>query len=211
MKGTKTDAAMADAEEAHADDPERAELLHRARRFKSSWLELAEALTEARKGGAWKRWGYESFEAYAKTELHLRQETVDKLTGSFLFLQRRAPEVLARDGVSAPIPSYQSVDLLRRAESKDDVPREKVQEIRKRVLEDGAPLPRISRELRDTVFPIDEGTRKQRDAAGLKNVASRLRELLGETRAVPKKLAGEVSSALERLLEALGTDEEEAA
>ena len=59
VRATKTDAALAAAAEAHADDPERAELLHCARRFKSSWLELGEALTSVRKSGAWKRWGYE--------------------------------------------------------------------------------------------------------------------------------------------------------
>ena len=45
----------------------------------------------AKRGGRWKRWGYDSLEAYAKTELHLRPETVDKLTGSYTFLQRKAP------------------------------------------------------------------------------------------------------------------------
>ncbi len=46
---TKTEAALEHAEQAHADDPERAELLRRARRFKTSWIELAEALTACRK------------------------------------------------------------------------------------------------------------------------------------------------------------------
>lgn len=207
---TKTLDAMAASEQAFADDPERREVLQRARRFKTSWIELAESLTVVRKSGQWKKWGHASFEEYAKKELHLRQETVDKLTGSFLFLQRRAPEVLSRDGVSAAVPSYQSVDFLRRAESQQGAPREAVQAIHKRVIEDAAPLPAIAREYKDVVFPIDEGTRKQRDQAGIKNVATRLRELLGETRAVPRKLAGEVTSTLDRLLEALA-DEEAAA
>ena len=38
---TKTEAALEAAEREHIDDPERAEVLARARRFKSSWLELA--------------------------------------------------------------------------------------------------------------------------------------------------------------------------
>src|SRR5580692_2951018 len=113
MHRTKTDAAMADAERAHADDPERAELLRRARRFKASWVELGEALTAIKRSGGFRDWGYDSFEAYAKNELHLRQETADKLTGSFAFLQKRAPAVLARDPLRDPIPSYQAVDFLR--------------------------------------------------------------------------------------------------
>jgi hypothetical protein len=206
---TKTDAAMADAEQAYADDdPERADMLARARRFKSSWIELAEALTRVRREGQWQRWGYDSFETYARTELHLRPETVEKLTGSFAFLKRRAPEVLVRDGVRRSIPSYQAVDFLRRAEETDGAPPSALEGIRKRVLEEAAPVPR---DLREQVFPIDEGTRKQRDVAALKNVATRLRELLSDTRAVPRKTAGEVASALDRLLEAIGAASDAAA
>lgn len=211
MHRTKTEAALADAEAEHADDPERAELLRRARRFKTSWIELAEALTAAKRGGRWKEWGYDSFEAYAKGELHLRQETVDKLTGSYSFLQRRAPAVLRRDPLREPMPSYQAVDFLRRAEESDGAPRDTVDEIRRRVIDEAAPFGAVSRAYKDVVFPIDEDARHARDVAGVKNVAKRLRELLQETRVVPRRLAGEVGEALERLLEALEESEEAAA
>jgi hypothetical protein len=203
MHRTKTEAALAEAEAAHADDPERAELLRRARHFKASWIELAEGLTQARRSGRWRQWGYESFEAYAKGELRLRPETVDKLTGSYSFLQRRAPSVLTRDALREPVPSYHSVDFLRRAEAQDDAPRDAVDAIRKRVLEEAAPIAAVSRAYKDVVFPIDEDTRRARDLAGLKNVARRLRDLLAETRAVPRKLAGRVSEAVDELLEAI--------
>ncbi len=210
MAETKVVQQLAAAEEKHADDPERAELLRRARRFKSSWVELAEALTRARRSGQWKAWGYDSFETYARRELHLRPETVEKLTGSFAFLAASRPEVLTRDGLGAPIPNYQAVDFLRRAEA-ENVPAETLESLRKRVLDEAAPLPAVSREFRDTVFPVDEDTLHQREVAGLKNVASRLRALLGETRTVPRKLAAEVSDALDQLLEVLDDREEEAA
>ncbi len=211
MKRTKVDESLDAAAANHADDPERAEAIHRARRFKSSWIELAEALTDVRKGGRWKGWGYATFEDYAKGELHLRQETVDKLTGLFLFLKKRAPEVLERDGVSAPIPSYDAVDFLRRAEAQDGAPKAAVDEIRKRVIEDGAQLPSLAKKFKDQVFPIDDAARKERDTAAIRNVATRLKELLGDTRAVTKKLSAEAIVALERLLEAVAVDEEKAA
>src|SRR5271166_4946009 len=122
MHRTKTEVALAEAEQTHADDPERADVLRRARTFKTSWIELGEALTRIKRSGQWKQWGYESFEAYAGGELFLKPQTVDKLTGSFTFLQRRAPSVLSRDGVREPIPSYQAVDFLRRAEASEDAP-----------------------------------------------------------------------------------------
>jgi hypothetical protein len=206
---TKTDAALAEAEAAHSDDPERVDLIARARRFKASWIELAEALTHAKRGGRWRDWGFDSFEAYARNELRLKQETVDKLTGSYSFLQRRAPAVLTRDALREAVPSYQAVDFLRRAEAQDGAPREAVEAIRKRVLEEAAPVAAVSRAYKDVVFPVDEDTLRARDVAGVRNVAKRLRELLAETRAVPRKLAGEVAGALDELLAAI--EEREAA
>jgi hypothetical protein len=211
MQRTKVDASLEALADEHADDPQRAELLHRARRFKASWIELAEGLTDARRHGHWRRWGFGSLEEYAKTELHLRAETVEKLTGSFQFLKSKAPDVLRRDGVSAPIPSYQSVDFLRRAEAEGETKGDVMEALRKRVLDEGAAPAAVSREFKAAVFPIDEATRKERDAAALRNVAKRLKEILEGTRAVPRRLAGEVGEALEKLLTALGKDEDAAA
>jgi hypothetical protein len=207
---TKTDAALAAAEEAHHDDPARVEVLSRARRFKSSWIELGESLSNVRRTGDFKRWGYASFEDYARLELHLRQETVEKLLGSFLFLKKRAPAVLERDGLSSSIPSYQAVDFLRRAEE-NDAPAEAVSAIRTRVLEEGAGLSSVARQFKDVVFPMGEREKKQRDVSNLLNVAKRLRELLDETRVVPKKLAAEVGHSLDRLLELVRSQDEDAA
>ena len=211
MARTKVDAALAAAEELHASDPDRAEVVRRARRFKASWIELGEVLTDVRKQGDYKRWGYASFEDYTKSELHLRQETVDKLTGSFMFLKKQAPEVLTRDGLTSSIPSYQAVDFCVAPKRKSKRRKRRCREIRKRVLEDGAPLPAIAKQFRDVVFPVDERTRKDRDTSALLNVATRLSELLGETHAVPRKLASEVGETLERLLVVLRAKSERAA
>jgi hypothetical protein len=116
---------------------------------------------------------------------------------------------LQRDGLREPVPSYQAVDFLRRAEASEDAPPEAVEAVRKRVLEEAAPMAAVSREYKNVVFPVDEGTRRTRDIAGLKNVAKRLRDLLAETRVVPRKLAGDVSAVLDELLEAI--EEREAA
>jgi hypothetical protein len=211
MLKTKVDAELADAERAHADDPERAEIIARTRRFKASWLELAEALTHVRRNDTWQKWGFESFEQYASRELRLRQETVDKLTGSYAFLQKRAPAVLRRDGVSELIPSYQAVDFLRRAEEQEGAPEDAVVAIRKKVLDEGVPLPSVAREYRDVVFPIDEETKDKRDAAAVRHAAVKLRDALASTRAVPQRLAAEVGTKLDELIEALADAKKRAA
>ena len=203
MIKTKVDAELADAEIQHSNDPERAELIARTRRFKASWLELAEALTHVRKHETWRNWGYESFEAYASRELKLRQETVDKLTGSYAFLQKRAPNVLKRDGVIDAIPSYQAIDFLRRVEEREDAPEEAVVAIRKKVLEDGVPLPSVAREYKDVVFPIDDDAREKRDKVTLRHAAHKLKDALASTRAVPKHLATTITEKLDELIEAV--------
>jgi hypothetical protein len=211
MRRTKTEESLADAEREHAGDPERAEVLRRARAFKASWVELGEVLSRVKRNGDWKKWGYDSFESYAQGELFLRPQTVEKLTGSFAFLQRRAPSVLARDGIREAIPSYQAVDFLRRAEAKGDTPPRALEEMRRKVIEEVVPASAVTRAYREVVFPIDESTRLQRDRSGLRNVAKRLRELLAETHAVPATLVDEVTGALDGLLAAIADSDEVAA
>ena len=147
----------------------------------------------------------------ASKELHLRPETVNKLTGSFALLQQSAPQVLARDGVSAPIPSFQSVDFLRRAAEQESAPQEAIREIHRRVIEEAAPLPALTRKFRSIVFPETplEGEEKRvRDARGLRTSAKRLHEQIGESGdTIPRGLKKHVTEALAELLAALGDDE----
>lgn len=208
---SKVDQDLARAQAAHQSDPARAAIIACTRRFKSSWIELAEALIDVRRENSWKGWGFDSFDDYTRLELRLKRETVEKLTGSYAFLQRSAPRVLERDGLEEVIPSYQAVDFLRRAEEQDDAPKEALEGIRQKVLEEAAPLPSIAKQFSAQVFPIDEAEKKRRDAAAIKNVANRLRELLSESRVVTKKLAGEVIPLLDEVLEAVSKSSERAA
>jgi hypothetical protein len=210
MRRTKTDEALERAERAAADDPERQEVLRRTRRFKASWIELAEVLAEVRRNSSWKRWGHDSFESYTRRELKLRAATVDKLLGSFAFLRKRAPSVLDRDGTTMPIPTYQSVDFLRRAYERGEAPEDMVEEIFHKVIDEAVPAGTLAREYGKTVFPISDTERKERDAAAVRNVAKRLRELLGETRAIPRSLAAEACEVLDRVLEAAQPEQQAA-
>lgn len=220
MEQTNVDRALAALEEQHADDPERVELLRRTRRFKSSWLQLGEALSEVKRGKTWERWGYESMEAYAKAELKLRLDTVEKLTGSYMFLHKSAPEVLKRDPLASHLPSYQAIDFLRRAEERNEqsvreggdhtVSEETMGEVRKKVLDEGVPMATVARLYKDSLFPISESDKKTKDKKDLKAAATKLKELLAETQAVPRRLASTVGDALDELLDELAADKKAA-
>ena len=78
---TKTDRQMEDRMMAVADDPLRADTLQKARAFKRTWLELAEALTRVQSMKSFEGWGYPDFDAYCRKELHLRGSTVRTAAG----------------------------------------------------------------------------------------------------------------------------------
>ncbi|MEO1334906.1 MAG: hypothetical protein AAFV29_04660, partial [Myxococcota bacterium] len=54
--------------------------------FKRSWVHLAKHLAHVRNAGAYREWGYRTFEAYAQHELNLRRDTCQKLVRSYDFL-----------------------------------------------------------------------------------------------------------------------------
>ncbi|MBX3259309.1 MAG: hypothetical protein KIS78_21230 [Labilithrix sp.] len=203
MEQTNVDRALAALEEQHADDPQRANALRLTRRFKSSWLELGEALTEVKRQRTWERWGYDSFETYTKTELKLRADTVEKLTGSYMFLHKRAPEVLRRDPLEA-LPSYQAIDYLRRVEEKaaedDTIPKEALVDVRKQILDDGVPVAKVARLYNDTLFPVSDAAKRESNRKALKSAATKLRDLLADSSAIPTRLAGALGEALDELL-----------
>jgi CRISPR/Cas system CSM-associated protein Csm2 small subunit len=214
MDQSNVDRALAALEEQHEGDPERVELLRRTRRFKSSWLQLGEALSEVKRGKTWERWGYESLEAYAKSELRLRMDTVDKLTGSYMFLHKSAPEVLKRDPLENHLPSYQAIDFLRRAEERNEaaptVSEETMGEVRKKVLDEGVPMATVARLYKDSLFPVSETDKKAKDKKEIKATATKLRELLADSQSISRRLQESLGEALDELLAEIAADKKAA-
>ena len=100
---------------------ERYVVLHAARRFKASWVELGQHLTASREKASFRTWGFPSFEAYCRRELRLRQETANKLTRSFAFLRDHQPTMLAANQTEQQMPPLDVVDLLSQARDRTAV------------------------------------------------------------------------------------------
>ncbi|EDM73529.1 hypothetical protein PPSIR1_07300, partial [Plesiocystis pacifica SIR-1] len=109
-KSTRKLDALAALLERTGGDPRRIEAVRRAQSFRRSWIDLAETLVTVRSKHLYEKWGYGDFYEYCQDELTLKRGTVDKMTISYSTLERRAPEVLERDGVARQIPSYESLD-----------------------------------------------------------------------------------------------------
>ncbi|MEZ4402856.1 MAG: hypothetical protein R3B06_22740 [Kofleriaceae bacterium] len=200
---TKTDRAMEDRLLAVSGDPERADTLAKARAFKRTWLELADALARVQKHESWRRWGFTDFDAYTRKELHMRSSTVAKLLGSYRFLESSAPNVLerARAMPEEPIPSMAAVEFVQKATDRGAVDEATLADMRRFAFEEGAEAPMLSKKYKEVAFPEADDEKKERVRGQLLGAARRLSALLGEDDLpIDKELAARVDAAVGELL-----------
>ena len=204
---TKTDQSMEDRMLAVSADPERADVLQKARSFKRTWLELAESLNRANEKKLWAKWGFSDFDAYCRKELHLRGSTVQKLLGSYRFLETSAPRVIERartDHFEAPIPSIQTVEFVEKATREGHADEETLATIHKSAFEDGVEKAVLSKKFGELVFPVTSADKREKLRASIAGVARRLSSLVAEDGApIEKHLAKKVEETIGELLDAI--------
>lgn len=206
---TKTDRQMEDRMLAVANDPMRADTLAKARAFKRTWLELAEALTRVQSNQSWEAWGFPDFDAYCRKELHLRGSTVAKLLGSYRFLETSAPRVLERaredrSELAPPIPTLPAVEFVQKAVERAAADPETLETIQRVAFDEGLDAPLLARRFKDVAFPESDRERKEKLRATISQTARRLSSLIAEEDSpVPKKLAIRVEELVGELLEAI--------
>ncbi len=200
--------AAADKIEERLDElPEgstRRRVLECARCFKSSWVELGRMLSEVKRDGLWREWGFKSFETYCAKELFIRKATADKLTASYGFIERHEPAV-ARGGAqeARPAPSFEVIDVLSRAEAAGRLPEGSWREMRDDVLERPLTPAALSRQLSERfgppprAEPPPEGERLARLAVA----ARRLAAACASEDAVPSAVAERAKALAEDLVE----------
>jgi len=155
--------------------------------FKRSWIDLAAALSEVMRAGAFQAWGYQDLMTYAASELGLRSATTDKLLVSYATLQKHAPASLRGEGEGS-IPSYQALDYLARAtgemratgkaprDAPDKPPDKKLmQELHSAVFDEG----HSARQLRDRFDPVlRPRTPEQQQQIALRRLSAAAKRLL---------------------------------
>jgi hypothetical protein len=201
--------ALAEKLERSGDDPRRLELVQRARRFKRSWVELAEALIALRQSQAYQQWGYGDLHEYCNKELSIRSATVDKLLVSFSTIQRHAPEVLQRDGVAREIPSLDAIDYFNRAlgtETKPgpfrrlDAPDHVLDQLRTAVFEEGQNVRELRERFNPVLRPKPESENKEDAVRRARTAAQRLTHALSEVEGLSEARVARVHAAIEALL-----------
>jgi hypothetical protein len=193
--------------ETQGADPQRVELLKRARRFKRSWMEMAEALLELRVSRAYERWGYADLYAYCADELLIQKRTVEKLTGSYRALARHAPQILEDEDDERAVPSIDAVDYFARAmgEHREDAekrsyPRKVVDDLQKAVFEEAQPLSVLRKQFNDVLFAKSPAEDELATMQRANSTAHRLSNLLPDIRGLKRDRVAEVAAALDALV-----------
>ena len=207
---TKTDRQMEDRLLAVSGDPLRADTLQKARAFKRTWLELAEALTKVQANRSWEQWGFTDFDAYCRKELHLRGSTVAKLLGSYRFLETSAPRVIERarssgfENFETPIPSLPAVEFVQKATERAAADPETIETIKRVAFDEGLDAPLLAKKFKEIAFPETDRDRREKLRSSIAQTARKLSSLIAEEGSpVPKKLAIRVEEIVGELLESI--------
>ena len=132
----------------------RRRVLEGARRFKAAWVEFGRLLSEVKREGLWREWGYPTFERYCARELFIRPATAEKLTMSYGFLDRHEPELARPRRVEdANAPPFEVVEVLSRAEASGQLSNAAWRELRDEVLERPPSAAAMTRRLAEKLGP----------------------------------------------------------
>jgi len=184
----------------------RYQVLKNAKDFKVSWVELGQILYEVWKDKLYRDWGYQEFETYTSKEIGIRKQTALKLLRSYSFLEKEEPSYLRKEYVeqaeAGTIPTYESVDVLRRASRNKDIGSGDYLKLKRNILEKG----RDAREARNDLTKIikeqesfDDEKADRKKAAVLKRFLSVLKSLKKEIK-INKSLPSSIIKETEDLI-----------
>ena len=185
-------------------------VLQSAKNFKTSWIELGQALYSVWKDKVYKEWGYLTFDAYTQKEIGIKKTTAMKLLKSYYFLEKEEPAYLQKEHsepqAAAAVPSFEAVNLLRLAKDKNTIDKEDYQRFRKDVLEAGKDPVQFRKDLTSLIRQREELTpdeaRQRRKFSVVKRVVSSLKTLKADIESqklLPAGLIKEITLLINKL------------
>lgn len=170
-------------------------ILESAKNFKTSWIELGRSLYSVWKDRMYKEWGFSTFDQYSAKEIGIKKSTAMKLLRSYYFLEKEEPAYLKSDYTesadAARVPSYEAVDLLRKAKDKKNLDPEDYSKLKKDIFEDGKDVQAVKRDLTSLIRQREE---LEPEEAYKKRRRATLRRFIGSLKAL--KQEAEISKLL---------------
>ncbi|MFA6378256.1 MAG: hypothetical protein WCX16_00560 [Candidatus Omnitrophota bacterium] len=183
--------------------------LEASKSFKSSWVELGRVLYSIWKDKLYKEWNYQQFDIYVSKELGIRKQTSLKLLRSYYFLEKEEPMYLqkeyADDAEAKEIPSYEAIDVLRLAKSKN-IDGEDYAKLKEDLFVKGKDSKEIKRDLttmmrqREEIDPQEAWQKKKE--TNIRRFIGTLKSLkreMDETKILPAAMAQEVNALIKKL------------
>lgn len=188
----------------------RYQILNNAKNFKTSWIDLGQALYTVWKDKLYKDWGFLTFDAYSSKEIGIRKNTALKLLKTYYFLEKEEPRVLdkgyAETKDASEVPSYESLDVLRLAKKKQLLDEDDYRRFKNDVLEKGRDAREVKKDLtalmkqREEIEP--EEARKRKREATIKRLLTTLRSLKAEieiTKVLPSDVLKQTKTLIDRV------------
>ncbi len=179
-------------------------ILHSARQFKSSWVELGELLAQVRSSQLYQEWGYADFAQYCAREIHIRQQTADKLTHAYQYLRTHNPLSLEDNTSPVPLPDYRSLNLLDQINNENLMEQNQLEDLRQQVFSGTMPHPKLARTFRD--LRREQAPEQENQYMDLRNALSAAKRFQSSLDNVPSELKkqlelGAFMRALEQALD----------
>lgn len=193
----------------------RYQILDRAKQFKSSWIDLGQALYTVWKDKLYREWGHQTFEAYTAREIGIKKPTALKLLRSYYFLEKEEPGVLRKSGGEpgevSSIPSYESVNVLRLAKNNNSLTEHDYAAIKKEVIEKGKDANEVRRDItalmRQREEEAPEEARRKRRVIAVKRLVSVLKSLKRElefSKCVPESVINDTGALIQKIEKEMG-------
>ncbi len=196
-------------------DAIRDRLIALAKEFKTSWVEMGQALYPVYQDKLYYNWGYEKFEYYVDKELGIKKSTAVKLLKAYLFIEQHEPSYLGKefalDRDANVVPGCDEVNVLRLARAKSELTRSDFEKLKRAAFEKGRDASALRKDLvalmkeRKPVDPEEE--RELRSQASLKkllNAVKMFQKDMEVLKLVPADLLEETKTLLKRLEEEVG-------
>ena len=192
------------------DDTIRGKVLQYSKDFKTSWIDLGQALFAVWQDKLFHAWGYEKFEHYCKKEVGLRKEVSLRLLKNYFFVEQEEPNYLNEDfsemREAIKVPGHEEVNVLRLAKQKKELTKEDYNQIRKAIFDKGKDASGARKDLtqlmkeRKQVDPEEE--RQLRHQMAIRKLVSSLKSFKKDMEALkllPDDLVNEAKGLIRKL------------
>jgi hypothetical protein len=160
----------------------RGQILDYSKNFKTSWVNLGQALYSVWRDKMFYAWGYDKFEYYTEKEVGLQKQMSLKLLKTYFFVESEEPDYLKKEfsetREAAQIPGYEAVNVLRMAKQKKELLRDDYVKLKKDVFDKGKDASVVRKDLTAIMKerkPVDpEEERDKRNEASIRKLYNAL-------------------------------------